>query len=411
MSNAAPLAASPAAHHWSRVMEFITWLQREGVTADRVQLQLDGNDRTLVAVSPIAEGSLVMHIPSHLLLTIERAQASPIGQRIQEAGLDLTEWGYLAAFLLDTRRHGAGMQPFVGSLPQAYPDNPVFFTEEELQWLQGSYIEATLRNRRERLYYEYQQLSACLPPESAFSLDDYRWAWCSAQTRYFTSRVRGERIHCMVPLGDMPNHDFAPNMRWQLDPRIGLVMVAAKPIAAGTPLTILYARKSNTELLSDYGFCVDRNPCNLAQVSLPALPEEHPCAEATAEWGRDHGALRAFRVPRDLTSRAVRELWAYARLQALDPAEHGAHRARGWCERALTGPLYAANEHRAAHAIAQACDAALAAFADPVEEDSRLLLRRDLAYRQRCAIRARQGEKLLLRYHARRARQWADEPG
>jgi len=77
----------------------------------------------------------------------------------------------------------------------------------------------------------------------------------------------------MLPVIDLANHSFAPNVAVRPGPEGEAVLVAAQPLVAGQELLLSYGELDNDTLLLDYGFAVEDNPYEHAPLSfsLPLL--------------------------------------------------------------------------------------------------------------------------------------------
>lgn len=401
-----PDRPAPNAPAHAVLLRLLAWVQAQGGHCAGVHFRVEPNgQRELCASAPVSEGALVLHIPRHLLLPLGAAHASAIGRAAHDSRCRLSEWGAMALHLLEERRTNGLHAPYLRALPSSHAGLPVLFAPGLLAQWQGSYMLPAILRRRARLDDEYQRIAQRLPPAWHIAREDYLWAWCCIQTRYFDTRFGAEHTQSLIPLADMPSHALAPNLRWRPEALLGMAMVAARPIAAGEPLSISYGPKSNTELLADYGFCLDANPYDCTEIRLPAWPPGHPCAQAAEALGTAlEGGGRAFRVRAAENHAAARDLWAWLRLGALPPDEADGDPA-ALLRAARAGALDAASERRARATLAQACDERLAEFAGPVSEDEQLLLQDGLPSDLRQVVRTRLGEKRLLLHYRALARQ------
>lgn len=395
----APTPPHNASAH-AALLHLMAWVQARGGHCAGVHFRVDRDgQRELCASAPFPKGALVLHIPRHLLITVEAAQASPIGRAAHDSHCRLGDWGTMALHLLAERDAATDHAPYLRALPATHPGLPTLFRSDLLAQLQGSYVLPAVLRRRARLDEEYQRIAQRLPPHWRITRDDYLWAWCCMQTRYFDTRFGAEHTHALIPLADMPNHDPDPNLLWRPEAALGMVMTAARPIAAGEPLSLLYSRKSNAELLADYGFCLANNPNDCTEIRLPAWPAGHPCAALAATLGTEHdGGLRAFRVRASARHAASQDLWAWLRLGALT-AGHAADHPEALLTAARAGALDADNERHARATLVQACEQRLAEFATSVPQDEWLLQDNALPWALRQVVQARLGEKRLLRHY------------
>ena len=71
------------------------------------------------------------------------AFASPVGKKMYEKGLRQRlispKHSFLATFVMQERRKDDTIwAPYLDILPKSFTDFPIFYTDEELSWLNGS---------------------------------------------------------------------------------------------------------------------------------------------------------------------------------------------------------------------------------------------------------------------------------
>jgi histone-lysine N-methyltransferase SETD3 len=341
------------------------WLGAGGASLSALELRAyDGMERGAHTRSGVRSGDTVLEVPESHLITLELARASEIGCRIEASGLrpERTH-SWLAAFLLQERhREGSFWEPYLDTLPAAFPHVPIFFQPEQLAWLRGSHALELVQRRREALVQEYRRLSA-IPELRRFPLSEFVWASTCVVTRVFGISVDGVKTSALVPMADMLNHRLPRQTRWLFDASLrSFVITAAEDIGTGEPVQDSYGAKSNGRYLLSYGFCVPDNPEDTALLRLPALD-----------------APRSFVVTADLKTERARDMltWLYQ--------THG------------TG--------QGLRVLAAACREALARFETGLQEDLALLAEdrwpRRLPRNLRNAVLVRSGEKrVLCRYLA-----------
>lgn len=370
-----------------------SWVRMRGATLAPMALTTGPEGRVLCATEPIRAGQLVLHLPLAAMIRERDARASETGRLLRERGVRLSAYGFLAVALLDLARTAGEEHPLLGILPASMADHPYCWPEADLVHLQGSFVLPMLRRRRVRIAQEHARLVAAIAPVWPLSLEDYLRAACLAWTRAFTIRVDGEDTYAMLPVADLLDHSTQPNVEWIKESSLGFVMTAMRDIEAGEPLTHRYWSKSNARMLATFGFCVADNPNEVAELRLPDLPADHPCAGLAADLGAaDHG-VRVFQVAGDPDARSTRELLTWLRLAECGRAEsvplrngRPDPRATGW-----------ADEGAVLRRLAEACRLRLREFPGTLEEDAQLLLDRSLPSRVRAAVLARYGEKSVLR--------------
>ncbi len=83
-------------------------------------------------------------------------------------------------------------------LPQTMRNVPIFWSDEELAWLQGSYLLAQVRERRMAIEEDYRKICDIAPDFKRFSLLRFSWARMIVCSRNFGIVVNGKRTSAMV---------------------------------------------------------------------------------------------------------------------------------------------------------------------------------------------------------------------
>lgn len=380
-----------------KIQRLMLWMEEQGATFPSVGIRVGQGKREAYATAPIKAGALVMHIPRSLMITTDVARNSEIGKLIGPSRSGIGNFGYLAAHLLDLKRQGGFWKSYLDILPKEHPEHPLFFPESELQHLKGAYALANVRSRREWADHEYRELSAVIPPERIFTREEYYWARCTIMTRVHSALIYGHSNSAMVPLADMPNHSSDENVSWRTESTLGFVYIAKHNIEAGEPLTITYGRKCNGHMFFTYGFTLERNAKNVAEIELPPLPPDHPYLEYGRNLGKASNEMRAFQVSTDYDSDEAREMFTYLRLYALTESSSAVPEKKE-SDPAKVGPISRENEQAALTVLAAACQRRLQQFETTIEEDEALLKDDSLSVNMRNMVRVRHDEKVVVRH-------------
>ena len=143
--------------------------------------------RALLATEPIPKGTELLRVPYDLLLT---SRDAPV------AFDDLGQTNRLAAALLTERRQPARWATPLALLPERF-DTPLYYTPEQLAWLQGSSLVAWNHGREQAMLRSLSSLqdrwTTRAPVQSngavaegdarALGIDELRWALSVAWSR------------------------------------------------------------------------------------------------------------------------------------------------------------------------------------------------------------------------------------
>jgi hypothetical protein len=199
----------------------------------------------------------------------------------------------------------------------------------------------------------------------------------------------------MVPLADMCDHAHSNYVRWIGYAETGFVVTADNPVEAGAPLFERYGKRCNAMLLTTYGFCLEENPDNEAEIVLPALPSSHPFYPQSKNLGTLQGAMRAFRVGRT-HDESTRTLLSCLRLAACEDPQGLQVDANS---AGKVAPISRKNEIVAMAMLLAACERRMQQFDTSIEEDEALLRDSALARNVRHAIVVRRDEKVVLKHY------------
>jgi histone-lysine N-methyltransferase SETD3 len=226
--------------------------------------------RGVHALVNIADGEEILAVPKRFLLTVEMGKAHPVGQAMLAAGVSLVavRHSYLAVFVLMDRLDPASFfQPFYrvlpgeGSADLVLPNMPVFWGEEELAWLEGSFLARQIADRKVNIGRDYAAICACSDDFAArVSPSEFKWARMLVASRNFGVSIDGVKTDALVPYADMLNHLRPRETTWQYEPERELFTIrAAAPLAMGAQIYDSYGKKCNSRFLLNYGFSVEQN--------------------------------------------------------------------------------------------------------------------------------------------------------
>ena len=138
---------------------------------------------------------------------------------------------------------------------------PIFWSEEELMYLQGSHVLAQIEERILAIEKDYESICSIAPEFADIcTVDEFSWARMAVCSRNFGIVVNGLRTAALVPYADMLNHYRPRATRWQYeDSRGAFTVVALGNIATGAQVYDSYGQKCNHRFLLNYGFSIENN--------------------------------------------------------------------------------------------------------------------------------------------------------
>lgn len=178
-------------------------------------------------------------------MTSDVAKASPVGIELIRSQYEVrSKHTYLAVFLLEERRKGRNSKfwPYIETLPANYSTVPIFFDQDQLDQLKGSFSLAKIDDRIDQLKKEYNGVCDSLTKLNFggnHTYDDFVWARLVVITRIFGISVNGVKTDGLVPMADMLNHKRPgqhgdTDTKWTYDDKQGgFIITATRSIQRG----------------------------------------------------------------------------------------------------------------------------------------------------------------------------------
>eukprot|EP00746_Dinoflagellata_sp_MGD_P005745 gnl/MRDRNA2_/MRDRNA2_111127_c0_seq1.p1 gnl/MRDRNA2_/MRDRNA2_111127_c0~~gnl/MRDRNA2_/MRDRNA2_111127_c0_seq1.p1 ORF type:complete len:538 (-),score=83.00 gnl/MRDRNA2_/MRDRNA2_111127_c0_seq1:118-1596(-) len=274
----------------------------------------DGPPRGLIASETLAKGSVVVRLPTVLLVTEHIALQTDLakdliatapqqeGKNIDWKGLVLIVW-----LLSEQSRLDSPWKPYLASLPtwHDFASHPQVLSDVDARLCVAGGADALkkLKARNTSMEEEFELLSSL--PSWRFSLQEFQWARLVLLTRGFTVPAwyldteaemnptmkdgkrtkrlklpgsKGARDVAVVlaPFADMLNHNRRPNAAWRYTTADGFVIETSKSVAKGEEILLSYGDKSNEALLLEYGFAGWLSQHDLVTVNLEKEGQLHP---------------------------------------------------------------------------------------------------------------------------------------
>ncbi len=212
----------------------------------------------------IPPNTICVSIPKKCLITVEMGQATNIGQIILKSDLDLDapKHIFLMIFLLYDRKVNGDrsfFKPYYDILPKTLHNIPIFWSEEELKYLEGSYLLAQITDRNEAITEDYYAICEVAPElASIATLEEFKWARMCVCSRNFGLQIDGHRTSALVPHADMLNHHRPRETKWTYDDDLeAFTITTLQRIPRGAQVYDSYGQKCNHRFLLNYGFAVE----------------------------------------------------------------------------------------------------------------------------------------------------------
>ncbi|KAJ7954321.1 Histone-lysine N-methyltransferase [Quillaja saponaria] len=285
-------AASASGSYPSRIVpqppDLIKWVRKEGGFVHRAVTiaQDDTKGLGLVASEEIPRGTDLIALPDHIPLrfrSLELDGENGLDSALVNLAHRVPEelWAMrLGLKLLQERAEiGSFWWPYISNLPETY-SVPIFFSGEDIKNLQYAPLLHQV-NKRCRFLLDFEKevkhfLENLKQDDHPFGGQEVHasslgWAMSAVSSRAF--RLYGKKlpdgnhknIAMMLPLIDMCNHSFTPNVQIVQEQdadnvKMQVKVVAETEIKQDDPFLLNYGCLNNDLFLLDYGFVIPSNP-------------------------------------------------------------------------------------------------------------------------------------------------------
>lgn len=252
------------------------------------------------------------------------AEESPIGAKMMyhnvKPKLLSPKHGFLTTYILQERLKGedSPFHPFIDILPKTFENFPIFFTEEERAYLEGSPFLAQVLEKIEDIKTDYDLICSVVPEYSQFTLNEFSEIRMMVSSRIFGMNIDGKKTDGFVPMADMLNHKRPKQTSWTYsDEKHGFVIEALKDIGRNEQVYDSYGKKCNSRFFLNYGFIVENNDGNEVPLKI-FYPESDDKKDMKKEMISDHSDFKKFRVTDNFNEGSMHEFMSWMRFVEYD---------------------------------------------------------------------------------------------
>ena len=218
--------------------------------------------RGVTAKSNISKNEIIMTIPKECLISLETVFETDYGKKISEfmyKELNSPKHCLLSSFLLYEEKNKK-YKYYFDLLPKDYSNFPIFYTNNELEYLKGSPFYAQILEKKEDIKNDYNKLCEHLPDFNQFSFSKFCKARVLISSRIFGISINSKKTDVLVPFADLLNHKRPKQTQWFYDDNLeSFVIQAIDDIKEGNEIFDSYGKKTNARFLLNYGFCLEEN--------------------------------------------------------------------------------------------------------------------------------------------------------
>mmetsp|Transcript_13974 Transcript_13974/g.20442 ORF Transcript_13974/g.20442 Transcript_13974/m.20442 type:complete len:576 (+) Transcript_13974:330-2057(+) len=384
----------------------LSWLKEGGAEFPKLKLKFYSEDyRGVHAGTFIPKNDCILYVPKSHIITLEMAYQTPIGSKMKKARLNLLspKHCFLSSFILqETRKPDSFWKPYIEVLPEHFRSFPIFYTDEEKEWLAGSPFLDQIEEKIQDIQEDYETICNAVPEFAEFSVPEFSKFRMAVSSRIFGMEIDGVKTDGFVPYADMLNHRRPRQTSWTFDQeRQGFIIETLEDVPRGSEVMDSYGKKCNTRFLLNYGFIVRNNDANEYPFRIK-LDENDPL------FGIKRGLLQGrkndvLRVQADLEERVFQEFFGLLRFVLLEDEsiipeliqnchdEHSMHFKPG-----KLGPISPENEQKVLLHVKKLSEEGLKRYPNSLEEDKQILLEPSLTENNVNCVLMRMGEKEIL---------------
>jgi len=275
---------------------------------------------------------------------------------------------------------------------------PIFFDDEELAELKGSFSLQMIEDRKISLKMEYDHICSFCADFSKFHHLEFVWARLAVITRIFGFDVDGAKTDGLVPMADMLNHKRPNETTWKFDQGLrAFTITTTKRLLKGAQIFDSYGRKCNSRYFVNYGFSLEENEDNQVAMNFDMVPQSQDKNYQLKAALLGGGQTRRFQIPFDHLEKVTAEAFSWLRVAHADDDEFKSLTTKGDMKEVVDA-ITQRNENAVLQELAKQALATLAGFTTTLEQDVKLLADADrkLTMNLRNCILMRRGEKEVL---------------
>ena len=274
------------------------------------------NYRGVIAKSDIKKYEIIMSIPKICLISMDIALSTTIGKEIGKfmyQELHSPRHSLFSSFLL-SEEQSEKWKFYFDLLPKDFSYFPIFYTDNELEYLRGSPFLSQIFEKRIEMKSDYDVICNYIPSFSSFPFIKFCQARMSVSSRIFGVTMNGVRADVLVPFADLINHRPQRQTQWYYDNAQNSFMIQSlEDIKEGNEIYDSYGKKSNAKLLLNYGFCLENNSENEYYLTLKFNPKVPLFSQKKVIFQREEDYERTFKLYSNVYESELYELLSFLR--------------------------------------------------------------------------------------------------
>ncbi|CAD8078258.1 unnamed protein product [Paramecium sonneborni] len=389
-----------------RQKRLLEWLKSGQAVFPKIKIECYGEDyRGVNARKSISQKEIILFVPRSHMITLEMAKETPVAKKIIQNRLDLLspKHSFLSTFLLQEKsKQDSFWKPYLDVLPKLYSSFPIFFNDNDLEWLKGSPFLKQVKQKITDLKKDYCDICQIAPEFLQHSFDEFCWARMTASSRIFGINIKGVKTDAFVPLADMLNHKRPKLTSWcYSDEKQGFIIETDENIEKGQMIFDSYGSKCNSRFLLNYGFVVEDNNAN--EVNVYVEPDGSiPFIQLKEAFIKETLTLpKSFRLVIDPDDVMILDFMSFIRLIVIKDENELINLLgkSSYFKPTKISFVGIQNELAMWNHIENICIHALNQYPTTLEQDNEILKICELTTNQKNCLILRMGEKKILNFY------------
>ena len=302
-------------------INFLKELYKNNAFFPKLEIQFfSDNYRGVIAKSPIKKDEIILSIPKECLISLELVLETEYGKKIGEIMFnELTSPKHclLSSFIL-FEKNNPKWKFYFDLLPKDFSNFPIFYTDDELQYLKGSPFLNQILDKKSDMKKDYLKLCEYIPLFNQFTFDQFMEARMIISSRIFGISINNNKTDVLVPYADLLNHKRPRQTQWYYDDKINsFVIQATEDILLGKEIFDSYGKKTNGRFLLNYGFAVENN--DSAEYVLNVIFNDcYPLYDIKKQYLKNEKKIKIFYLNINLYESQIIELLSFLRFCMFD---------------------------------------------------------------------------------------------
>ena len=302
-------------------INFLKELYKNNAFFPKLEIQFfSDNYRGVIAKSPIKKDEIILSIPKECLISLELVLETEYGKKIGEIMFnELTSPKHclLSSFIL-FEKNNPKWKFYFDLLPKDFSNFPIFYTDDELQYLKGSPFLNQILDKKSDMKKDYLKLCEYIPLFNQFTFDEFMEARMIISSRIFGISINNNKTDALVPYADLLNHKRPRQTQWYYDDKINsFVIQATEDILIGKEIFDSYGKKTNGRFLLNYGFAVENN--DSAEYVLNIIFNDcYPLYDIKKQYLKNEKKIKIFYLNINLYESQIIELLSFLRFCMFD---------------------------------------------------------------------------------------------